>query len=88
MIGGVDGLAERTWPGALLRIGREVTIRVDSLRARCIMTTYDPHTGEQDIGVLRDIVRRYDGKIALNCGVVTGGTIRQGEPVQLVSVSA
>lgn len=84
VIGGVDGLAERTWPGKLLRIGSEITIAVDSLRMRCVMTTYDPDTGEQDIGVLHDIVRRYDGQLALNCDVITGGTIRQGDPVHLL----
>lgn len=84
VIGGVDGLAEREWPGRLLRIGDGVTIAIDSLRGRCIMTTFDPDTGEQDIDVLRDIVRRYDGEIALNCAVLTGGTIRQGDPVQLI----
>lgn len=87
VIGGVDGLAERTWPGKLLRIGREVVIDVASLRGRCIMTTFDPDTGEQDVDVLRDIIRRYDGEIALNCAVVTGGTIRQGDPVQLLGAS-
>ena len=51
---------------------------------RCVMTTYDPDTGEQDIGVLHDIVRRYDGELALNCDVTTGGTIRQGDPVHLL----
>jgi uncharacterized protein YcbX len=83
VIGGVDGLDERTWPGARLRVG-DVLIEVDSLRSRCVMTTFDPDTLEHDASVLKDIVRRFDGKIALNCGVVRGGIIRVGQDVELV----
>jgi hypothetical protein len=43
VIGGVEGLAERTWPGSALRIGQAL-IRAKSLRARCVMTTWDPDT--------------------------------------------
>ena len=56
VVGGVDGLGEREWPGRRLRIG-EVEIAVAQLRARCVMTTYDPDTQVQDPGVLRRIVR-------------------------------
>ena len=82
VIGGVEGLAEREWEGKSLVIG-DCVIAVDSLRMRCVMTTYDPDTAEQDISVLRDIVRRYDGEIALNCDVVRGGTISVGDEVEL-----
>src|SRR5262249_31226987 len=49
VIGGVSGLSERQWEGAQLRM-RDVQIAVEDLRARCIMTTFDPDTGEQDVG--------------------------------------
>ena len=84
VIGGVPGLAEREWPGSQLLIG-DVIIHVDSLRGRCVMTTYDPDTLEQDPGVLHDIVARFGGRIALNCAVVRGGTIRVGQEVALLS---
>ena len=48
------------------------------------MTTVDPDTLEVDPGVLRDIVRRFGGKLALNADVVRAGTIRIGDPVRLV----
>ena len=83
VIGGVEGLAERGWPGAMLRIG-EVVIELDSLRARCPMTTVDPDTLERDPGVLRDIGRRFGGRLALNADVVTAGTIHVGDPVELI----
>jgi uncharacterized protein len=72
VIGGVEGLDERGWPGRKLRIG-DVLIEVDSLRGRCVMTTYDPDTLEQDPGVLRDIGKRFGGRLALNSAVERGG---------------
>lgn len=83
LIGGVEGLDERDWPGASLRIG-DVLVRLDSLRGRCPMTTVDPDTLAVDPGVLRDIGRRFGGRLALNADVTRGGTIRVGDAVTLV----
>ena len=83
VIGGVDGLGEREWPGSCLRIG-DVLIGVKDLRLRCIMTSFDPDTLVQDKEITRGIYRRFDGKLALNCFVVTGGEIAVGEDVTLV----
>jgi len=83
VIGGVEGLDERTWPGAELHIG-SVVIALDSLRPRCPMTTIDPDTLERDSEVLRDIGRRFGGLLALNADVVRPGTIRVGDPVRLI----
>ena len=83
VIGGVDGLDERTWPGAELHIG-EVVIGLDSLRPRCPMTTIDPDTLVRDPEVLRDIGRRFGGRLALNAEVLHAGRIRVGDTVELV----
>lgn len=83
VIGGVEGLAERKWPGQKLRIG-SVVIAVDSLRGRCVMTTYDPDTLQQDSVVLKDIVKRFGGELALNCGVEHGGVIERNQDVELL----
>jgi len=83
IIGGVEGLAERQWPGACLRIGK-VLIGVQDLRLRCIMTSYDPDTQVQDREITRGIYRRFDGKLALNCFVIEGGEIAVGDEAQLV----
>ena len=82
LISGVEGLEERNWPGAELHIG-DAIVKLDSLRGRCHMTTVDPDTLEVDREVLRDIVRRFGGKLALNGAVVRAGTIRVGDPVVL-----
>src|SRR5579871_5488658 len=65
VIGGVPGLSEREWEGARLRIG-PATVGIEDLRDRCIMTTFDPDTGEQDLGVLRRVRQEFDGKLGLN----------------------
>lgn len=83
LIGGVEGLDEREWPGAELRIGHAV-IHLDSLRARCPMTTVDPDTLHRDPEVLRDIGRRFGGRLALNAQVLHGGGIRVGDTVTLM----
>jgi hypothetical protein len=83
VVGGVEGLAERDWPGAELHIG-DAIVRLDSLRGRCHMTTVDPDTLQVDPEVLRDIVRRFGGRLALNAEVVRAGSIRIGDPVRLV----
>ena len=83
VIGGVPGLDERRWPGGQLRIG-EVVIELRSLRKRCVMTTFDPDSQAQDHEVLRDIVRRFGARLALDCAVLQGGTVKVGQDVELI----
>ena len=84
VIGGVDGAAERRWMGATLRLPR-VEIGLADLRGRCVMTTYDPDTGQQDPGVLRDIVRRFGGRLCLNAHVIRPGSAEEGDAVEFLS---
>lgn len=86
VIAGVPGLQERSWPGKALRIG-EVLIGLYSLRFRCIVTTIDPDSGEQDLDVLRRIQHEFGGKLALNCWVAQGGVIRVGDAAEIVEMT-
>jgi uncharacterized protein YcbX len=81
-IGGVEGLSEFEWPGSWLEVGA-VVIQLDSRRGRCPMTTVDPDTLDRDPEVLRDIGRRFGGKLALNASVVRGGRISRRDTVHL-----
>lgn len=83
IIGGVAGLAERTWEGRRLRIGRALVEAV-SLRQRCIMTTFDPDTAQQDVEVLKKIHRLFDGTLALDCRVLEPGLVVEGDRVALL----
>ena len=58
LIGGVPADAEQNWPGHAFAIG-DALIGVHSMRQRCIVTTIDPDTGEQDLDVLRRIRHRF-----------------------------
>jgi len=84
VIGGVEGLTERTWEGRRLRIG-DAVITLADLRARCVMTTFDPDTQVQDMGVLLAIHRDFDGRLALNAAIERPGNILVGDPVVLES---
>jgi uncharacterized protein YcbX len=84
LIGGVHGAAERQWPGATLRLPH-AEVAIADLRGRCVMTTYDPDTAEQDPGVLRDIVRRFGGRLCLNAHVIRPGEVKEGDAVTLRS---
>jgi MOSC domain-containing protein len=83
VIGGVEGLAERTWEGRFLRIG-DAVIGLATLRERCIVTTYEPDTLEQDVGVLLDLRRRFAGSLALNAWTARSATVRVGDAVELL----
>jgi uncharacterized protein YcbX len=83
VVGGVPGLAERGWEGRLLRVG-PARVRLAGLRGRCVMTTYDPDTLAQDPRVLREIVERFGGRLALDASVERGGTVREGDPVEIL----
>jgi uncharacterized protein YcbX len=86
LIAGVEGTDERSWCGDALRIG-DAVLRLDSLRARCHMTTVDPDTLEVDPSVLKDIVRRFEGKLALNAKVEREGTIEVGDAITRINAS-
>ena len=83
VVGGVPGLAERQWEGAHLQIGA-VVFGMRELRTRCIMTTYDPDSGRQDLTVLRRIRREFNGRLGLNSYVVSPGRVSVGDAVELI----
>ena len=82
LIGGVEGTAETLWQGARLHLG-DTLVRLDALRGRCTMTMVDPDTLERDPEVLKDIGRRFGGRLALDADVVRGGTVHIGNDVVL-----
>jgi uncharacterized protein len=82
LLSGVPGLAERGWEGRRLHVGGTI-IGMVSLRQRCIMTTFDPDTAEQDTEVLLRIHRELGGALALDCEVIRAGAIHVGDRVDL-----
>ena len=81
-VSGVDGLTEREWVGRALHVG-DAVVGVRQVRGRCVMTTFDPDTLEQDVSVLRRIYDELDGRTALDCYVIEPGRIRVGDDVRV-----
>jgi hypothetical protein len=69
-----------------LQIG-PVVIGMRDLRTRCIMTTFDPDSGQQDLTVLRRIRREFNGRLGLNSYVVSPGRVSVGDAVELIRPS-
>jgi uncharacterized protein YcbX len=80
---GVEGLAERGWVGRELRLG-DAVVAARQVRGRCVMTTYDPDTLEQDISVLQKIYFELGGRTALDCDVIEPGLVRVGDRAELL----
>ena len=83
LISGVAAADEAAWPRHALAIG-DALIGVQSVRQRCIVTSIDPDTGEQNLDVSRRIRRVLGNELALNCWVIRPGTVHVGDPVRLV----
>ena len=87
LLTGATELHERSWPGHALRIG-DALIGVLKRRSRCVITTFDPDTLEQDPGVLRRIATDFDGCVALDCWVLRPGAVVVGDDVEVVPMPA
>lgn len=84
VVAGVEGMAERGWDGRRLRIGIGAEVDLGHLCERCVLTTFDPDTREQDPDVLRRVNAELGGLFARNCWVAAPGRIAVGDPVELV----
>jgi uncharacterized protein YcbX len=82
VLSGVDADREAELPGATLAIG-DALIGVHSVRARCIVTTIDPDSGEQDLDAFRRIRSQFGGELALNCWVIRPGLIAVGDDAHI-----
>jgi uncharacterized protein YcbX len=80
---GVEGLEEREWVGREVGLG-EAVVGVRQVRGRCVMTTFDPDSLEQDITVLQKIYWELGGRTALDCYVLRPGRIRVGDEAEVL----
>lgn len=84
-IEGPESLDELDWVGKGVRIG-SVVLGVRGPRRRCVMTTFDPDTLEQDPRILKRIVTEFDARVALECWVIETGCIRSGDVVESIEL--
>lgn len=83
VLSGVPTELEPDLPGQALAIG-DALIGVHSRRQRCIVTSIDPESGEQNLDVFRRIRNVFGGKLALSCWVIRPGLVRIDDPVRVV----
>lgn len=87
VLAGLTGSDERDLEGWVLAIG-SVRIGLHSVRGRCIVTSIDPESGEQDLDVFRRIRTDFGGVLALNSWVIAGGEVHVGDPVEFLRLDA
>jgi len=83
VLSGVRVELEPDLPGKALAIG-DAIIGVHSRRQRCIVTSIDPDSGEQNLDVFRRIRDVFGGQLALNCWVIRPGVVHVDDPVSIV----
>jgi uncharacterized protein YcbX len=83
VVSGVNGLTERSWQWRMLSAGDAVVALAD-LRVRCVMTTWDPDSLEQNVDVLREIRTNFDGTLALNAWAGREGWVAVGDEVRIL----
>jgi uncharacterized protein YcbX len=79
---------EDEWVGGMLVFGDgepRPAVSVTMRDERCMMVNLDPETGEQDARVMKTVVRLNENTAGVYATVVRTGTIRVGDPVNLVS---
>ena len=84
VLAGVPADLEPQLPGQALAIG-DALIGVHSVRQRCIVTTIDPDTGEQDLDVLRRIRERLRWRARLERAGSSGqASFEVGDAVRII----
>ncbi len=71
--------------GRKLAIGSRVVVSVLERDPRCKMITLDPETAAAGPEVLRRVSQAHDGTAGVYAAVLTEGTVRAGDPVEVVA---
>jgi MOSC domain-containing protein len=84
-LGSAAGFAEDGFVGYRLRLGDRAEVAVLERDPRCKMITLDPETAKPTPDVLRKVTRDHDGKAGVYAAVLVEGTVRQGDPIELLA---
>jgi len=79
-----SGFSENGLVGRKVRIGSKVVISVLERDPRCQMITLDPNTAAPNPAILRRVAQAHDGMAGVYAAVLAEGTIRAGDPVEVV----
>jgi len=78
------GFAENEFVGRSVKIGSRVVVAILQRDSRCMMITLDPDTAETEPVLLKKVAQAHDGTAGVYGAVVVEGTIRKGDPVELL----
>ena len=82
--GGLQGFPEDDWLGRTLAVGDELRLRVVQPMPRCVMTTHATADLGPDPLMLKSITEHHGGDLGVLLDVVQVGTVRVGDPVELL----
>jgi uncharacterized protein YcbX len=80
---GEKDFVEDAWIGHTLAMGEQVRLTVTGPCPRCVMITMPQGDLPQDPGILRTAAQHNQANIGIYAGVLSGGTLRRGDPVML-----
>jgi uncharacterized protein len=79
-----NGFSENGLVGHKLRLGSKVVVTILERDPRCKMITLDPDTAAPNPEILRKVTRAHDGTAGIYGAVLAEGTIRAGDPVEVL----
>jgi uncharacterized protein len=83
-LGAAAGFAEDGFVGRRLMLGPKAVVAVLERDSRCKMITLDPETARPSPDVLRNVTRAHEGMAGVYGAVLVEGTVRPGDPVELL----
>lgn len=78
------GFAEDQMVGHRVRIGTDVVLAAVQRDARCKMITLDPEMSAPGPELMKLVSRCHEGRVGIYAKVLAEGTIRPGDPVEVV----
>ena len=77
------GFAENDWIGHIVAVGGTVRLAITGPCPRCVMITLPQGDLPKDPGILRTAAQHNAVSVGVYASVLTGGSIRRGDPVTL-----
>ena len=78
-----EGWVEDGWCGRTVRVG-EVELVPQAPCVRCTMVTRPQPDLDRDLEIYKTVARHHDGNLGVWATVTTPGTVRPGDPIELV----
>jgi uncharacterized protein len=77
-----EAFAEVSWTGGILKVGDEVLAGVTQRDPRCMMVNLNPDDAQQNVQVLKTIVKTHEGQAGIYANVIRPGVVRVGYSIR------